>query len=80
MVLNQPQEVVVGDFVSQPLKAAEEINKEVAEVVRDHGGEMKLQAMEAHCLRFQHVLAAVPAGDVGHESCPVELVDELWYY
>lgn len=62
---HQPHEVCVGDpGAGEGLEAAEKVDKEVAEVVGDHGGEVELQPVKTLWLRRLLVLAAVAPGDV----------------
>jgi hypothetical protein len=72
---HEAHKVGVGDLVCNLLGLPQEIDKQMAEVVGHHGGEMELQAVEARCLGEVVVVAAVAAGDVGLETRPVELFD-----
>ena len=74
---DEAHEVGVGDLVDQLLGLAQEVDKEVAQVVGDHGGEVELQPVEARRLGQLLVLAALPPGHVRLEPRPVELFYEL---
>lgn len=59
----------------------EKVHKQMAKMVRDHGGEVKLEASEAGCVfalpRIIVGAGTVPAGGAGFQTGEVEVTEEL---